>query len=125
MFTLWEWCALFHLVLGSNSKTNILLPQTIYVSFCQAIPCFLAEHVNQEMFSGTFPFAGRKNDTQVIAAIMRDEFPERTLNVFTDGLWELLLRCWQRDPPKRPTAREVLVTLQDLHRLQSDCIDST
>lgn len=55
---------------------------------------------------------------------MRGELPERVPDVFSEGLWELLLRCWLKDPCERPIAREVLDILRNLSRIQGDFIDS-
>ncbi|CAE6532423.1 unnamed protein product [Rhizoctonia solani] len=72
-----------------------------------------------EIFSGALPFFGLKREPQVILAIMNREQPERVPEVFTDELWDLLCRCWRYNAQERPTARQVLHALQELHRSQT------
>ncbi|KAG8687535.1 hypothetical protein FRC11_007066 [Ceratobasidium sp. 423] len=72
-----------------------------------------------EIFSGTLPFFGLKREPQVILAIMNRELPERIPGVFTDELWDLLGQCWKYDAQERPTARQVLHVLHELHRSQT------
>lgn len=35
-----------------------------------------------------------------------------------DRLWELLVRCWSRDPAQRPTIQETIAELEDMRRQQ-------
>ncbi|CAE6511150.1 unnamed protein product [Rhizoctonia solani] len=72
-----------------------------------------------EIFSGTLPFFGLKREPQVILAIMNRELPERIPGIFTDELWDLLHQCWRYKAQERPTARQVLHALQELHRRQT------
>ncbi|CAE6454109.1 unnamed protein product [Rhizoctonia solani] len=71
-----------------------------------------------EIFSGMLPYFGLKREPQVILAIMNRELPERIPEVFADRLWDLLGQCWRYNPQERPTARQVLYILQELHRSQ-------
>ncbi|CAE6414047.1 unnamed protein product [Rhizoctonia solani] len=71
-----------------------------------------------EIFSGTLPYFGLKREPQVILAIMNRELPERIPEVFADKLWDLLGQCWRYNAQERPTARQVLHALQELHHSQ-------
>ncbi|CAE6499584.1 unnamed protein product [Rhizoctonia solani] len=72
-----------------------------------------------EIFSGTLPFFGLKREPQVILAIMNRELPERIPGVFTDEIWNLVSQCWKHNAQERPTARQVLNVLHELHRSQA------
>ncbi|CAE6509223.1 unnamed protein product [Rhizoctonia solani] len=72
-----------------------------------------------EIFSGTLPYFGLKREPQVILAIMNRELPERVPEVFTDDLWDLLCQCWSYNAQERPTARQVLHSLEELNRSQT------
>ncbi|CAE6419608.1 unnamed protein product [Rhizoctonia solani] len=72
-----------------------------------------------EIFAGALPFSALKREPQVILAIMNRELPERTPDVFTDELWDLLCKCWKYNANERPTSRQVLHALQKLHHIQT------
>ncbi|KAI5115920.1 hypothetical protein M0805_005351 [Coniferiporia weirii] len=70
-----------------------------------------------ELMTDTYPFAHIKRTPQVLIEMQHGvrpirpvgrEYVERGLD---DNLWNLLLRCWDADPKKRPTIYEVLESL--------------
>ncbi|KAG8745193.1 hypothetical protein FRC10_008505 [Ceratobasidium sp. 414] len=67
-----------------------------------------------EVFSGKLPFAELRNEPQVIRAVMDGILPTRIPNAFPEPLWDLLNWCWCRNPHERPSAREVLYSLQGI-----------
>jgi len=55
-------------------------------------------------------------------AIMQDKRPPRPIHpTFTEDLWELMQRCWDREPNLRPEISEalrILLTLSVSHSFQ-------
>lgn len=54
--------------------------------------------------------------TAAAAVIFTDERPSRpTHQQLSDQLWQVIEKCWQRDPSQRPTILEVVTFLEKLH----------
>ena len=64
-----------------------------------------------EVFTGKLPFEGQK-DEAVLLRILEGGRPEMPRNAqvvgFTEEMWKLLEACWQQNPKKRPTMKEVV-----------------
>jgi len=61
-----------------------------------------------EIFTGKIPFDQKKNDSSVIFAVLTGGRPD--LPAFLKeqkGLGELVQECWNKEPGRRPTSREV------------------
>ncbi|KAF9643032.1 kinase-like protein [Thelephora ganbajun] len=67
-----------------------------------------------EILSGQAPFA-TYSPFGIPAKIKDGERPERPQGeqgkLITDGIWEVVKRCWEREPGKRASARDVLLCL--------------
>ena len=49
----------------------------------------------------------------VVAVIAADERPPRpTHPQLSDPLWEMIQKCWRREPSERPTIQEVVAFLE-------------
>ncbi|KAG6893896.1 hypothetical protein C0993_012752 [Termitomyces sp. T159_Od127] len=69
-----------------------------------------------EMFTGEFPFGGRKGAAVKIHDGKRPERPtsekqEYVQRGLTDEIWGLMERCWSQSPGDRPTAAQILQEL--------------
>lgn len=58
------------------------------------------------------PFDHLKNDGAVVVEVLvRQRHPNRPVGSdarqLTNSLWELLLRCWARDPEARPSMNDI------------------
>ena len=64
-----------------------------------------------EVFTGKLPFEGQK-DEAVLLRILEGGRPEMPRNAqavgLTEEMWKLLEACWQQNPKKRPTMKEVV-----------------
>jgi serine/threonine protein kinase len=83
--------------------------------------CYALGMVIYEVLSGEAPFPQAKF---LILSILSGTRPERPQGdegkLFTDGIWKVVERCWERDPDERPTAEGVLKCLEgDLSPLRS------
>ena len=75
--------------------------------------CYALGVVIYEVLSGLPPFS-RHGDFWVLARIMKGEHPERLQGGrFSDGIWEMLERCWEYRPTDRPSLDVVLRHLHD------------
>ena len=76
--------------------------------------CYALGMVIYEVLSGQVPFAGLK-DFIVIPKVVEGEHPERSGVgeglLLTDGLWEMLNRCWTTEPKSRPRVKAVFKRL--------------
>ena len=69
-----------------------------------------------EVFTGEVPFVGQGNAAVVFKILggERPKMPENAQDVgLTVEMWNLIESCWQQNPKKRPTMREVVVKLQE------------
>ncbi|KAH7338808.1 kinase-like domain-containing protein [Rhizoctonia solani] len=67
-----------------------------------------------ETITGAFPYSECHRDAQIYGKLARREHPKRSgehfpANVRGNTTWELLVQCWDYDPPSRPIASRVLV----------------
>lgn len=70
-----------------------------------------------QVMTGEHPFRRIKRATSIPTALHNGERPERPSEAvivergLDARLWDLLTRCWEQDPYKRPTILEVLEEL--------------
>ena len=66
-----------------------------------------------QIFSGRVPFHDRQDVAAIITVITTNERPHRpTHKELSDRLWEMIERCWRKDPLQRPTIREAVEFLE-------------
>jgi len=77
--------------------------------------CYALGMVVYEVLTGKSPFAPRR-DPEVVYIVLDGERPRRPEGdegkLFTDGIWEVLERCWKHKPSDRPSAKTVLRSLE-------------
>jgi len=77
--------------------------------------CYALGMVIYEVLSGRAPFAPRR-DPEVVYIVLGGERPKRPEGdegrLFTDGIWEVLERCWKQKPGDRPSVKAVLRVLE-------------
>ncbi|KAG7085867.1 hypothetical protein E1B28_003400 [Marasmius oreades] len=93
------WCAPEVLVEGSISQKS-----DIYAYGC----------VCHEIFAGRTPFHNLSEDELYHAIVFQNQLPERPLEVDAPMLWELMEQCWSTDPSSRPTASDMVKSLQEM-----------
>ena len=68
------------------------------------------------MLTGTRPFARRVKAELACKVVLEDEWPPRPRDSeklgFSDGIWESLQRCWEKEPSARPSADTVSACLE-------------
>lgn len=72
-----------------------------------------------ELLTGKRPYADCKRDVMVIQSIVFEhKLPKRPKEEakggLSDGLWELMTRCWDREPGKRPSMADVTSRIETL-----------
>ncbi|EIN08913.1 kinase-like protein [Punctularia strigosozonata HHB-11173 SS5] len=66
-----------------------------------------------EAYTGRAPFADIASGFAVIARVVAGDKPTRPFrpspqgNLISDGLWSLMIMCWDRSPQERPNAQEL------------------
>jgi len=77
--------------------------------------CYALGMTAYEVLSGCIPFP-RDGDPAIILKVLRGKRPERPRGAggkwFTDGVWEILERCWEPEPGDRPSVNCVLQHLE-------------
>ncbi|KAF9256320.1 kinase-like protein, partial [Marasmius fiardii PR-910] len=73
-----------------------------------------------EIFTGLHPFPDLLSDGAVVLHVVQGKYSPRPKNVSEpdDSMWALMKSCWSLNPPTRPTAEEILSTVQR-HTLES------
>ncbi|KAJ1302484.1 hypothetical protein OPQ81_002802 [Rhizoctonia solani] len=68
-----------------------------------------------EAFTGTVPYAHCRWDFNVMMMVEKGIYPTRPMDQLNDQrgdqIWNLLVRCWDRDPVIRPSAKQVVESL--------------
>ena len=84
---------------------------TVPVLESKAADVFAYGMLALEVFTGKVPFDGER-DEAVVLRISRGGRPVMPPNAgavgLTDEIWNFLESCWQQNPKKRPTMREVV-----------------
>ena len=63
------------------------------------------------------PFHDRADTAAVATVITTDQRPPRPAHQqLFDRLWEMIEKCWRKDPSQRPTIREVVTFLEKPYR---------
>ncbi|CAE6404393.1 unnamed protein product [Rhizoctonia solani] len=70
-----------------------------------------------EIFTGDVPYPNCRMDFSVIKAVEKGTLPTRPMGRLRDDeqgnlVWELLLKCWSREIDERPSAGQVVDTLE-------------
>jgi len=77
--------------------------------------CYALGMVIYEVLSGQTPFS-RWRDPGIVYVVLGGERPKRPEGdegkLFTDGIWEVLERCWQSQPDARSSAKTILSGLE-------------
>ncbi|KAJ1305009.1 hypothetical protein OPQ81_000052 [Rhizoctonia solani] len=77
-----------------------------------------------EIISGSIPYYKHRQGMAVMLAVMRgppkrEDYPEfNTYAYRPEEMWDLLTRCWELDPAKRPIIDEVVAELRDIAKMQ-------
>lgn len=75
----------------------------------------LKKRNEKQVLCGCVPFHDLANPFMVVAEISKGTRPEKPEDAakfgFTDGLWEIVERCWSADRDARPTLEAVLSCL--------------
>ena len=70
------------------------------------------------MLTGTPPFAGRGKTELACKVVLEGERPQRPRASeklgFTDNVWEVLQRCWKKEPSVRPSIDAVSACLKQI-----------
>lgn len=111
---------------GSAGTSRWLAPELItsppngnsmLVVETRAADVFAFGMLSVEVFTGEVPFRDLKWNEVVALHISQGDRPKMPRNAHEVGLtvemWELLESCWQQDPGKRPTMREVVSIWQE------------
>jgi len=81
--------------------------------------CYALGMVVYEVLSGHIPFH-LDADLVVFGRVVEGKRPGRPQGIegawFTDGVWELLERCWARQPDGRPRIGDALQSLEEISR---------
>ena len=63
------------------------------------------------MLTGTSPFTGRGKSELACKVVLEGERPQKPRDSerlgFTDGVWEVLQRCWEKEPSARPLIDDI------------------
>lgn len=112
-----RWCSPEILRAGSSELTKAsdvyafgMLAYEVGFSFRMVPPSY---SICFQIFSGRVPFHDRQDVAAVITVITTNERPPRPAHQqLSDQLWEMIERCWQKDPLQRPAIREVVAFLE-------------
>ena len=77
--------------------------------------CYSLGMVMYEVLSGKKPFS-QYEGYSIIVRIHQGELPMKSQGAegrwLTDGVWNILERCWERSPSNRPKVEDVLCCLE-------------
>ncbi|KAI9508854.1 ras guanine nucleotide exchange factor domain-containing protein [Russula earlei] len=118
----------------SYGSLRWLAPELVTDSSC--VPTTRATDVwsfgmlSLEIFTDNVPFSHISNEAFVPLAIRDGPLPTRpeqniTLKGLSDAMWDLLNRCWQRDPGSRPSMPEIREVIQQIHPSRSSLRSAT
>jgi son of sevenless len=77
-----------------------------------------------EIFTEDVPFSDIMNEMLIPVVIYKGLLPTRPENRasvrgLSDAMWNLMNRCWQRDPTSRPSMTKICEAIQHMHMLRS------
>jgi len=65
-----------------------------------------------EVLTGDVPFSG-KSDDEVRRQLDQEKYPDHP-GGFSKELWDLMRRCWHKDPERRPSMTGVKAAIRDI-----------
>ena len=77
-----------------------------------------------EIFTDNLPFSHIQNETYVPQVIRDGTLPTRPedgiiAKGLTDSMWDLMNRCWRREPDSRPNLPEIREAIQNMLPIRS------
>ncbi|CUA73447.1 Tyrosine-protein kinase CSK [Rhizoctonia solani] len=77
-----------------------------------------------EILTGKVPYPECRRDFHVVMRVQKGILPTRPMDSLgnderSNRMWELMVSCWNRDPAARPTAAEVLESLNTISSLHA------
>ena len=86
--------------------------------FTKEADVFAFGMVAVELFTGEVPFGWMNGNAWVLERVLMGTRPENPSGAgevgLTDSMWELICRCWEQNPARRPTMKEVVRGLETL-----------
>ncbi|KAG1853467.1 kinase-like domain-containing protein [Suillus subalutaceus] len=74
-----------------------------------------------QVFTGKVPYSEFRSDHQVTVQILRGRKPARPVTPpIADALWDFMQKCWLDEPEHRPSAKEVLIFIQEQLKLPEE-----
>jgi hypothetical protein len=89
------------------------LLHAIYVGLDMESSCCSLTLTNVvQILTGKPPFFSTRLDMTILFRVRSGARPERTSYTLTDGMWALLVDCWDQVPQKRPDMGAVVQRLE-------------
>ena len=74
----------------------------------------------RQIFAGRVPFHDRNDAAVIMAVVLKKERPPRPQSaLLDDGMWKVMVDCWNHEPHIRPAASELPVCIADLKSVES------
>lgn len=67
----------------------------------------------EQIFTGTPPFSGLTLVQAVAEILFHGHLRIKKPAVISENLWDIMQRCWARDPAARPLMPDVVIELED------------
>jgi son of sevenless-like protein len=101
-----------------------LMNQSYYVPTARSTDVWSFGMLCIEIFTDNLPFSHIQNETFVPIVIRDGSLPTRpednnTTKGLTEPMWDLMNRCWRRDPESRPKMPEIREAIQDMLPMRS------
>jgi serine/threonine protein kinase len=98
-----------------------LVTESSYAPTTRATDVWSFGMLSIEIFTDNMPFSHIPNEAFIPLAIRDGKLPTRpdqgiSVRGLSNVMWDLMERCWNRDPGSRPSMSEIREAIQNMHR---------
>ena len=76
------------------------------------LSCDFGVFIRSQVLAGKPPFAGRAEAAVIFSVFQNDRPPRPVHPEVSDRVWNMIQRCWERNPFQRMTAADVVDLLE-------------